>query len=245
MPVILALALTMTAAVLGFRISDTVQRVLDQVERLLQNDQERFESGERLQTAMVLLSRSHRASLEQLRLLGWNVAGSGVFFNPLLWLGWSEEQRDRFLKGLKGRSYSFIWINALEKLKNCLPESLTEREKAFEMCTQEGLPEGMAFFPEPTPLNVNNAPLSYLQLMLPEATPNVWSKFANERARYPVISMTDFADRYSELRAVSPLPSSLDVKDAYIWLNWKGQLWLMNHQRQDGVSEMVYFRPKN
>jgi type II secretory pathway component PulK len=243
MPVILALALAMTAAVLSFRITESVQILLNQMERITQRDQDQFIAGEHFQSALLALERSSsRDTLALLRSQGWKIQGSGSFFNPIVWLGWAEDQRIRFSKGLKGNAYGSLWLSTLENIKGCLPENIAEREEAFDRCTIGALPNGMALFPDPTPLDLNEAPIDYIQLMLPETTAGVWSKFISERIRSPLISMADFSERYSELNSVSPLPGTLDIKSRYLWLNWKDSVWLLDHQQVGSIPKVFFVR---
>ena len=247
MPLIMALVLALSAAILNVRMTQATQILLDRIEMYSYIDQGYRNAHNQLYKGLEALASSPpQLVFKVMRENGWQIEESGHFFNPLLWVGWSEEQRERFMRGFESTSIGKIWSDRLDVFKQCLPEKSIERKTAFNRCTELPLLEGMALFPEASALDLNQAPISLLRLMLPEATAMHWTTLERERQTVPFSSMNDFSNRVPQITDISPLTGGLDIQSRYLWLRWKSgdtkMLWLIDRQTTEASSPIIFSR---
>ncbi len=243
----MALVLALSAAILNVRMTQATQILLDRIEMYSYIDQSYRNVHNQLHKGLEALGASPpQLVLKVMRDNGWQIEESGRFFNPLLWMGWSEEQRERFLRGFESDLIGRVWSERLEILKRCLPEKIAERKAAFNRCTEVPLPEGMALFPDPSSLDLNRAAVPLLRLMLPEATAMHWATFERKRQETPFSSMNDFSNRVPQILDVSPLTGGYDIQSRYLWFRWKSidtkMLWLFDRQATGSNSPIIFSR---
>lgn len=249
MPVILVLSFALTAAYLAFGMTVEVQKIITRVEQHQEADLFYAQASSRVLNLLEVVADASLSETEKLAIFqdpNWKLILSGQFFNPLLWMEWSDEQRLQAERGMQIDTSDKIF-DQLNAVIPCLLNKKKIHYSLFDTCTQKTLDGSLAFFPESTGIDVNRASFNQLKWVVPELSSVQWDRLDNERKRKPFISLSDLNERVPEMLKVSPLPNGIKTQSRYAWLAFKGSIdhqfsWLIDLQTELDGSHVLMMK---